>query len=684
MQSPFGITAGWRDALERTGARVHGYLPDDAYLVVADAESIAKMQTSLPVSYIGPYLPAYKRDVPRAESAKEFLVVVSGEDVRKTVVDRMSSLEGCDVAFDSGEIVRARLAPDAADVVTSWSEVVWLDLSVVNSSRPMNDISCGAEAMNVEAVWPGQGSVVGLTGRGQVVAVADTGLDTGDMETLHEDIRGRVVRAFAIGRSDDWSDFLGHGTHTCGSVAGNGARSGGRIKGPAYEASLIVQSLCGENGEEERPTDISDIFRQAYECEPEGARIHCDSWGAGREPGEDGAILLGAYVEDCRMIDDFCFRHPDFLVVFASGNDAVDFDGDGVVDGDSLNSQASSKNALVVGGAESFRPSGRAYGQVSPQRYPADPIAADDIASPWTNGVPGITAFSGRGPCDDGRIKPDVVAPATMRLAAKSSVMRRSGNDLPYRYMNGTSMAAPLVAGAAALVRQWLVESRGIANPDATTIKALLVAGARSLAPGQYGEGAWREIPSNVPNAVEGWGMVDIAKSVGATGAEVTVHDAQILAEGETSTFMVDARGGESISIVLAYADAPAEMAAAVQPVNDLDLSVVTPSGATLWPNSLDAPDRLNNIEGVKIPDAETGRYVVRVSAHAIRMPMSVELTGGRRAAIRYSLACISAIRSPHNTMVSTPSAELAAMSGSNLSAPARATTTTVEPPNLK
>ena len=638
VQSPGVVTAAWRDNLVAAGARIHGYLPDNAFLFAADAAALGRIAESVPHSYLGPYLPSDKRVASGRAPDREFLVVVFDESKRAEVAGRIRGIDGCRVIFDSGEIVRARLAPSALDVVAAWNEVAWIDLSVVNISRPLCDRAYRTESMDVERAWPKSDGVAGLTGRGQVVAVADSGLDNGDLATLHEDLRGRVSRVYAIGRPGDWSDFIGHGTHICGSVMGNGAMSGGRVKGPAYEASLIMQSLCGADGETVRPTDLADLFRQAYTNEGDvaGAKIHCSSWGSGREDDAEGAELLGVYVEDCRVIDRFTFEHPDFLVIFASGNDAIDGDGDGVVDLDSLNSQASAKNIIAVGGAESIRPAGHSYGKIYPSRYPAEPVSGDDIGKPWTEGARGMAAFSGRGPCDDGRTKPDVIAPATMICAPRSSVMRRPLKG-PYHFKNGTSMAAPLVAGAAALVREWLQRDRGLANPDAATIKAALIAGARSLAPGQYGDGQYREIPDAAPNSVEGWGMVDVARSVGMVG-DMAVYDACVIAEGETSSFAVKAKEGEVLAVVLAYADAPAEMAAASQLVNDLDLCVVSPSGRRIFPNSLGAPDRLNNVEGVKVASAECGVYRIEVTARRIPVPMSSLLTGGRMNATRYSL----------------------------------------------
>ena len=150
-------------------------------------------------------------------------------------------------------------------------------------------------------------------------------------------------------------------------------------------------------------------------------------------------------------------------------------------------------------------------------------IYNDDAGSGAGYDIAGMAAFSSRGPALDGRIKPDIVAPGTWIASTKSSVASGGGwgaIDSNYMYMGGTSMATPLTAGAAALIRQYYTDRESI-TPSAALIKATMVNGATDIYPGQYGTGGTQEIPVTRPTNVAGWGRVDVQDSIFPTGARV-------------------------------------------------------------------------------------------------------------------------------------------------------------------
>lgn len=646
------IRPEWLNKLADLGLRVGSYVPDNAVLAEAPAgrlDAVAELENVQWVGWLKPECKiqpgllkpdsgALKRPVPRGSNQAASLspdLKVPPDEPGKRVTITIRTLAADEVAGVSATVaqlggavleystgprqgtIRASVRPEHLPLIAADRRVEWIER--FRRPRIQNNVAAEAGLMNVDDVRV----LHGLTGSGQVVAVCDTGLDTGDAATLHPDFTNRIRAAFGLARPGVWSDLMGHGTHVSGSVLGNGtAWSNGLFKGIAWEAELVIQSAGDDSDYIYLPADLNDLFRQTY---TNGARLHSDSWG------DDSA---GAYSIECQQSDEFVWDHPDFLPFFSAGNAGVDGDGDGVIDPGSIGMPAAAKNVMAVGAAMSFRPAGSGgyssdtWGAGWYSRYPMAPISDGLVSTPYDGLHQGLAAFSSRGPCRDGRIKPDIVAPGTDIVSCRSRMPNAStlwgtgegvlanaaSND--YTFSGGTSMSTPLTAGAAALARQYLVETRGMSDPSAALIKALLMAGARSLAPGQYGVGQAREIPQGQrPNPVEGWGHVDLADTLFPGGSRTNILvDGLSLTNGRMYSYVYTPTGSNRVAIVLAWSDYPASPLAAASLVNDLDLAVITPRQTVVYPNGLACPDRANNVESVDIDPAESGTYTVLVS----------------------------------------------------------------------
>lgn len=470
---------------------------------------------------------------------------------------------------------------------------------------------------------------LGLSGEGEVVAVCDTGLDTGDAATVHADFAGRVVaiKSYPIPRSwsawavnagaDDGAADLdtGHGTHVAGSVLGDGSASAGgpvRIQGTAPKARLVFQAVEQEvrwrPGQAPPgnpryllagiPDDLGPLLRDAYEA---GARIHSNSWGGGD---------AGAYDEQCRQVDDFVWRRKDFCVVIAAGNDGSDADGDGVVNPGSVTSPGTCKNGITVGASENQRPefNGQTYGGWWPADFPAPPLRAD----PMANNPKQMAAFSSRGPTLDGRVKPDVVAPGTFVLSTRSS--RLAPNNFAwgayppnhrYFHMGGTSMATPLVSGCLALLREHLRKAHGLASPSAALLKALLIAGAARL-PGLAPQGS-------VQDNAQGYGRVNLERCLRWLKL---VHEGEGLATGQMHRQTLQLNGARrTLRVALAYTDFPGAGL-----INNLNLIITGPTGRRWLGNQRNGSgvlqlDGRNNAELVQVSDAANGSWTIDVVA---------------------------------------------------------------------
>ena len=443
---------------------------------------------------------------PNAPSAGQFEAICHRREDRPQVKLGIETLGGTTTG-GAGRVIRFILNRADIDAVAALPGVA----SVSRSSPARLLVERARPLIGLEQAGPASSSLP-YDGAGELVGVADTGIDT-----FHPDFATKRIVAIPLGRPGDSSDPDGHGTHVAGTIVGDGSASrpagaglgiAAPLRGVAPAAGLYFQSLLDANGGlGGLPDALGDLFEAAYAA---GVRVHNNSWGA---------YIQGRYDSMSLDVDEFVFSHPDFLPVIAAGNEGSCLPGfqaqTGFVDYPSLGAPATAKNGLTVGASRSDRAEGGYATLRWEQAWPED-FNQNPIASVTISGDPqGLAAFSSRGPCDDMRIKPDVVAPGTdiastrSRDAPLANFWGAYPKNRHYAFMGGTSMACPIVTGCAALVRQYYRQQRGHAVPSAALLKATLINGAQALA-GADATAA----PVGIPNYHQGFGKVDLTRTL--------------------------------------------------------------------------------------------------------------------------------------------------------------------------
>tara|TARA_B100000686_G_scaffold127433_2_gene134705 strand:+ start:4930 stop:9690 length:4761 start_codon:yes stop_codon:yes gene_type:complete len=418
-----------------------------------------------------------------------------------------------------------------------------------------------------------------LNGSGEVLAISDTGLDDD-----HGDFGNRIRAIYdQYGPDNSHADTnSGHGTHVAATLVGDGAGDSfaeGMVPGATFH---FYQLEADSSGMLARWGSLYEMFSHSWN---NNARIQTNSWG--------NQNLAGDYSSDSRSADSFLVDYPRFLVLFSAGDLASG----------GITPPGTAKNVLTVGASTTG-----AYG-----------------STPEGN----VASSSSRGTTSDGRIKPDLVAPGISICSARaeeailanggecSTSIHGDGQTPLYMTLNGSSMATPVVAGAATMIRQYLRQVESISEPRSDLIRALLINGAKDL-------GA-----SDIPNSAEGWGQLDLENSLlpSNSGQDLNViYDySRDLLPGHSFVYTFEVNGNYGLDATIAWNDPEGSAVAnqsAPRLVNDLDLKVISPTGTVYLGNNFASgfstsggtEDRLNNIERIRIPaGAPSGTWSIIV-----------------------------------------------------------------------
>ena len=645
------IRPEWHRALEAADYEILDYVPDFALLVRASANPSGTLQHLEAVRWVGPFAPAYRLSNELAETAlragnQELMEVrvrgFTGEPLTGLIEALGETGARLNYSADDsggGAIMRVQIPAHRLIDLAHIRGLAWIELA--HELAFANAVARGNGILGAERV----GTELGLFGEGQVAAVTDSGLSTGNFNTLHQDFQGRVIGGgWGMGSCGTWADQNAHGTHVAGSVLGSGVRSGanpgqgqyaGSEAGTAPRAQLVVWSACNDfSGIPDSP--YQNFWGALYSFNA-NLRVNNNSWGS------TSPSAFGTYNIFARETDRFIADFPDMVGVFSAMNEGRDVNQDGVSDLETVLPASTAKNVIAVGASENLRLTGgfnpggpcSTWGGCWGQTFPANPISSDRLS----NNINGMAPFSGRGPTLSNRLKPDIVAPGSNILSARNE-SHQDGSWGPhnafYHYMGGTSMAAPLVAGGAVLVREYFSNFYSYNTPSAALVKAVLINGARDMSPGQYGTGATRDVWRR-PDPHQGWGRMDLVRSLIFDNGRTPAYfeNGTGLQTGQVSELEFElGSGGSELRVTLVWSDRAGLEASHGALVNDLDLELVDPNGTTHfgWAGLVGIQrDRFNNFEEVRLASAPAGVYTLRVRGHNVPMgpqPFALAISG--------------------------------------------------------
>jgi hypothetical protein len=476
-----------------------------------------------------------------------------------------------------------------------------------------NNISA-ADTVSTDEVWPGGTAGLLLDGGGMTVGEWDAGA----VYAGHPDLSDRLTQV------DGATTISNHSTHVAGTLIASGDGIRTDTRGMAYAALLNAydwnsdtaeMALAASNGllVSNHSYGIAAGWINIGGAPPDGWW-----WIGGSGNSEDSNF--GYYDAETQLWDQIAFDAPYYLIVKAAGNDRWDTGPDTgelytIVDQDGtpLSTSTSPKPA-----------------DCTPAGYdclPTTSVAKNILTVGAVDDIPGgysplagpssvlMTGFSGWGPTDDGRIKPDVVGNGWLLLSTW-------GEDPYYAWQLGTSMAAPNVSGSLLLLQEHYQDIHGTGNfMRAATLKAVAIHSAD-----ESGD-------ADGPDYEFGWGLLNTkaaARLISEDGGGVHQIVEGTLSDGGTDIVQINVGDPDAIvTATLVWMDPPGTPVApvldptATMLVNDLDLRIEI-GGSTYSPWVLNpaSPSAAastgdnvrDNVEQVVVNAGGSGSYAIEVS----------------------------------------------------------------------
>jgi subtilisin family serine protease len=632
--------------LETAGAQVIGPMPPAGYLVLADARTrkeIAKLEAVAVMAVVESEWKLSPRLPPGPLSSPLEIVLFPGAapDPVMELLEQLGEVQWVQ-DIEGRYVIGTLLSSGEWSQVADLPEVEMIDIAGVgalmnNEVRVVMQTENAHHAANQSFYNPVY--YMGVWGKGQIVTLADSGLQDHEVFARPNQVVANAPAANSCVLVT--GDSVNHGTGVAATLLGDSlGQSGGfntanDYDGLALGAELIMQDIVDENDYFCPPQDyIKNLFDPAWYS---GSMVHSNSWGHNAVEGNP----QGAYSWRSQMIDSYLHQatRREQSIIFAAGNAGMY--GTAYVPY-SLSDEAHAKNAIAVGGSGN--------GSARDFMYP----------------------YSSRGPANDcapnscgeiSRVKPDVVAPAHYYVETADT-----GGYSDYTIFPGTSVAAPAVAGAAALVRDYFaqgfypVKSSDpplSAPPSSALVKAMLI---NSTVPiydpsgymGNLGQGLAADA---YPNYDQGYGrpvLDQVLEPAGYRKLKVYENSSTTSVTGavwQVRPKLRDRWGANcnTLRVTLVWNDPAGPLLAGPKLVNDLDLEVEFDSTIYYGNHLLNqnaAFDTVNNVEDVFIPMGQQQnaqlRPVIRVygsSVPAGPQPFALVVTYGACAG---NLSCLA------------------------------------------